>query len=755
MMHIPALAGAPLSSRTLPLMKHLDPAVVVFLLLSLAAAAPGRAAAQEPLLIPRLSGPIVLDGFGDEPAWAEVEPLPMVMHTPTFGGAPSERTEVRVAHDGQYLYVAGRMYDSDPSGIRATSLRRDDASLTNDWFSISLDTFGDRENSILFGVTPAGVRTDGTYNDPRGSIGFDWNTYWDAAVRRTEEGWIAEIRIPFSSLRFQERDGRVEMGMSVWRSIARKNEVSVYPAIPPRWGLFSIMKPSQLQPVVLEGVRGRRPVYATPYLLGGAGFTHALDAGRTGYDRRDQGVRDAGVDLKYGITNNLTLDLSYNTDFAQVEADDQQVNLTRFSLFFPEKRQFFQERASVFEFNTGGNDRLFYSRRIGLVGGRPVPLHGGGRLVGRVGGWEVGALHMRTDDFEQLPGERFSVVRLRRQVLDPSTYVGAIVTHRGGGTENTAYGLDALVRLFGQDFLTLNWAQTFTDGEAEVDGFDDRSLMRARWERRGVDGLRYTFDASRVGAVFNPAMGYIVRGDYTRLGDRIAYGWRQGRESRLLRTRLSLVGSMFLRNADGTTESSVVGPEWYVATKSGRSLTLGAATQYEDLRRTFRIADGVTVPVGSHRFQTAALSYSPSSASLLRAGASLEGGGFYDGWRVAAGVTPTWNASRHLELGGSYQVNRVEFPERDQALTAHVARLRTRLMLSTRLTGAAFVQYNSAADAVSMNFRVRYNPREGNDLYIVYNEGLNTDRFGFDPVRPFTHTRTLLVKYSHTLDLGF
>ncbi len=724
------------------------------LVLSLALAAPRPAAAQEPLLIPRLSGPVQLDGLSDELAWEAIAPLPMVMHAPTFGEVPSERTEIRVAHDGQYLYVAGRMYDSDPSGIRATSLRRDDASLSNDWVVINLDTFGDQENTNVIGVTPSGVRTDIAYNDVQGTLNFDWNTFWDAAVRRTEEGWFAEMRIPFSSLRFQERGGEVRMGMAVWRNIARKNEIAVFPAIPPKWN-FSILKGSQLQPVVLEGVRSRRPLYATPYLLGGTGFTNTLNAGRTGYDHRSQGVSDVGMDLKYGITNNLTLDLSINTDFAQVEADDQQVNLTRFSLFFPEKRQFFQERSSVFDFPTGGNDRLFYSRRIGLTSGNPVPLHGGARLVGRIGNWDVGLLNMQTNSFEGLPSENFGVLRLRRQVLNPNSYIGAIVTSRRGGSDNTLYGLDGLLRLRGQDYLTLNWAQSFTENEAEVDGLGARSLMRARWERRGVDGLRYAFDASRVGSVFNPALGYILRSDYTRLGDRISYGWRPGKESRLLRHMLSLEGAAYLRNRDGSTESSVIGPQWLLETKSGHTFTLSASTQYEDLPRDFRIADDVSVLEGRYRFQNAGISYSPSSASLLRSGASLEGGTFYDGWRVTAGITPTWNASRFLELGGAYQINRIEFPDRDQALTAHIARLRTRLMLNTRLSGAAFVQFNSATEAVSMNLRLRYNPREGNDLYVVYNEGLNTDRFGFDPVRPLTESRTLLVKYSHTVNLGF
>jgi hypothetical protein len=713
------------------------------------------ASAQERLTIPLLDGPVQLDGLSDEPAWQALAPIGMVMFQPTHGDEPTERTEFRVAHDGQYLYVAARMYDSDPGGIRATSLRRDDGSLTNDWFAFNLDTFEDGQDAVSFAVTPAGVRTDLTYNDPRAAINFNWNTFWDAAVRRTPEGWFAELRIPFSSLRFQDADGEVRMGMSAWRGIARKSEVSVFPAIPDQWGFVGVLKATQMQPVRLVGVRSRRPLYATPYLLGGAGHTTRLNGESTAYARAPERVRDAGLDLKYGITSNLTLDLTANTDFAQVEADDQQVNLTRFSLFFPEKRQFFQDRASVFEFATGGNDRLFYSRRIGLAGGRPVPLHGGARLVGRVGEWDVGLLTMRSGAVEGLAAENFGVLRVRRPVLNSSSAVGGILTTRSGATDNLVYGLDGLLRIRGEDYLTLNWAQSFTEDRGSAGGAVDRALLRARWERRGIDQLRYALAVSRVGSAFDPALGYQQRGDFLRLGDRISYGWRGGRESRLRRHALQLEGNAYLRNSDGSTESAALVPGWRLETKSGHEFAVSAAMQHEDLRSGFSLAEGVTVPVGVHRFRGAALQYVASDARLRRAGATLEAGQFYDGTRVAMGVTPTWNVSRHLELGGAYQVDRVEFRDRGQLLTAHVARLRTRVMLDTRLSGAAFVQYNSASNAISTNLRLRYNPREGNDLYLVYNEGLNTDRFGFDPVRPFSETRTLLIKYSHTVDLGF
>lgn len=713
--------------------------------------------AQEALVIPRLTGPIEMDGLSNEPAWEAVAPLPVTMQTPTFGQAPTERTEIRVAHDDHYLYASGRLYDSAPSGIQASSLKRDDGSLSNDWFVINLDTFRDRENALIIGTNPAGVRTDAVVpNDGQGGPNFNWDAFWDSAVRQTNDGWFAEIRIPLSSLRFQERDGRVVMGMSLWRWIARKNEMITYPAIPPRWGFLSVAKASQMQEVVLEGIRRRNPVYVTPYLLGGAGRSHALNAGKTAYDPAGQTTREVGLDVKYGITSNLTLDLTYNTDFAQVEADDQQVNLTRFSLFFPEKRLFFQERASVFDFSTGQNERLFYSRRIGLSAGQQVPIHGGARLVGRIGAWDVGVLSMQTASHGDFASENFGIARVRRQVLNQNSYIGAILTRRGGsGDADMAYGIDGLFRLFGQDYLTLNWSQSYASGAEEVGDALDRSLMRVRWERRGIDGLTYAVDASRVGDIFDPTMGFQLRHDYTRLGDQIAYGWRPGKSSPLLRQMVSLRGFAYRRNTEGSIESASVGPEWLVETKSGHVVTVGATSAYEDLDRDFRLSSEATIPIGSYRFHGVAVGYQAPGGALLRGSAALEAGSFYDGWQTTGRISPIWNISRHLEVSGLYQASRVAFPNRNQDLTAQVARLRTRVMLNTQFSVAGFVQYNSALDAVSTNLRLRYNPREGNDLYLVYNAGVNADRYGFAPVRPLLDSHVLMIKYSRTMGLNF
>jgi hypothetical protein len=727
------------------------------LLLCLAARALG---AQDPLTIPRLTSPVTLDGRIDESAWAEVQPLPMVVHSPTFGAEPSERTEVRVAHDGVYLYVAGRLYDADPSGIQAFSLQRDVMNLNNDYFGVVLDTFNDKENALTFFTTPAGVRTDFTIrNDANGDSphNVNWNAFWDVEVSRDEHGWSAEFRIPFSSLGFQERDGEVRMGLITWRSIARKNEFIIYPAVPPSWGGWSKFKPSQAQEVVLRGARRARPLYVTPYLLGGGTRTHALNGGGTYYEPIDDPAREVGLDLKYGLTDNLTLDLTFNTDFAQVEADEPQVNLTRYSIFFPERRLFFQERASVFDFNTGGASRVFYSRRIGLHDGKVVPILGGARLVGRVGSWDVGAMSMQTAGTEGVESENFGVVRLRRRVLNPNSYAGGIVTSRVGreGERNVVLGVDGVVRLFGEDYLTMVWAQSFDERASVSAGFLDESRHLFLWQRRTIDGLRYDAAFSRAGPGFVPAAGFDRRRDYARYGTTLGYGWRMSDSAPVLRHAVSIAGALFTGVSESSVETVELTPSYQVEWKSGHTVSLATTGTYEKLTGPFAIAGDVEVPAGEYRFGVAALTYGMPSGSPRRVELTAELGSYFDGRRGSVSVAPSWSVSRHLELGGFYRFDRLEFGPRDEELNVHVGRLRSRVMLSRSFSLDGIVQYDSRLEAAVTNLRVRYNPREGRDLYLVYNAGVNTDPDRLLPSPPRIGDQTFLVKYSHTLTRTF
>ena len=734
-----------------------------------------RAQSPEAVALPRLQGPIQLDGLSDEAAWQAIEPLPLTLYQPIFGGTPTERTEIRIAYDDDYLYASGRFYDSEPSGIRGNALERDGSSSGDDRFALILDTFNDNEAALGFITTPAGIRIDFTISrdaeifrssrssrSSRGGLpgNISWNTFWDVAVDRNEEGWFAELRIPFSSLRFQDNDGRVVMGFITSRYIARKNETISYPAIQPKW-TFGTMKPSVAQDVVLEDVYSRNPLYITPYALTGMNRSYQLNSAGSSYSPVDQPSRDVGLDLKYGITSNLTLDLTANTDFAQVEADDERINLTRYTLFFPEKRLFFQERANIFDLNIGPMNNLFYSRRIGLSEHGPVPIHGGARLVGRIGPWDLGFLDMQTarakfvteaDTVVTIPSENFGILRLRRQVLNENSYTGGMITSRIGsdGSANYAYGLDGTFRLYGDEYVTFGLVQTFENNGEEWDHPWSSVRFRPAWERRTKTGLAYELAYTYQGAAYNPGVGFKSRNDYSWIGRGISYAWMPAETSPIYRHNAGFYFSFHFRNEDDALESAYVGPSWTVEWKSGGRARVSTRMRYENLPDTLNLPEDNYVPPGAYTFSELDVSYQMPWTRLLRTGLDFEIGPFYDGWYVDLGASPSWTISRFFSLSGRYQFTRARFPARDQGFDTHIFGLRLQARMNTTLSASAFVQYNSAVDAIGINSRLRYNPREGTDFYLVYNEGLNTDRHGVAPVPPLTSSRTILLKYSTT-----
>ena len=727
------------------------------ILLSLVAVACGWAQ-ESTVVLQRLSGAVTIDGLSSEPAWRAIPPLPMTMYEPTYAGALTERTEIRIGYDNDYLYVSGRLYDSEPTGVRANSLYRDRTS-GDDRLGLILDTFHDRENALWFWTTPAGVRGDRALSNDGGSRNEDWNTYWEVATVQNDEGWFAEMRIPFSSLGFQDVDGRVVMGLIAYRYIARKNERQLFPALNPDRSFTTASRASK---VVLEGVKSQKPIYVTPYALGGFGQEAKLDALGTAYEHTDDVSRDIGLDIKYPVTSNLTLDLTVNTDFAQVEADDQQVNLSRFSLFFPEKRQFFQERSGIFSFNTigFGADRLFHSRRIGLHEGSIVPILGGARLVGRIGEWDVGLLNLHTArrGALDLPSENFGVLRLRRRVLNPYSYAGGMVTSRLGddGHYNLAYGLDAILRIFGDDYLRLRWAQTFDDDVIDAQGFDfmQAGLAQVQLNRRRNVGLNYWLTATWGGPDYQPELGFTTRRDFTELGWYVSYDWllREGTPLRTI-SPAQFFGFVTLRNEDRSLESALYEYNLDIAWKSGADIWADLEIHVEDLREPLTFTDGAEVPRGRYTFFRHEGGVGMPTGRLFRADLDWGIAQFFDGRRLDLGLSWTWNASRFLELSSQYQVNAIRFPDRDQGFNAHVLRLRIQAALNTKVSAQAFVQYNNISDAIAANVRFRYNFREGNDLWMVYNENLNNDRYRLDPVPPLTDSRTILLKYTYTFAL--
>ena len=541
---------------------------------------------QEKITVPLNQDNIIFDGMPDEGAWDHCVPIPVIAQTPIFGEVPTEKTEILITHDEDYLYIAGRLYDKEASKIMANSYKRDAMIGNTDWFGFLIDSFNDKQNALGFFTNPNGLRLDANViNDAfgRNPVNVDWNAVWDVKTSRTDDGWFAEIRVPFSTIPFQVENGSVTMGLISWRYIARKNEVIIFPEISTEFGEWSSWKPSQAHEILITDVKRKKPLYIAPYVIGG--ITSEANEVEGGYETDVNSKLDVGLDIRYGLTDNLNLDLSYNTDFAQVEADDQQVNLTRFSLFFPEKRLFFQERAGIFDFGFGRQDQLFYSRRIGIYDGAPVRIYGGARMVGRVGTLDIGVLDMQTEAVDTVASLNHSVLRLKKNIINDNSDIGLMLTNQMDfdGYYVNNIGFDSRLRYTKKDFINVKYAQTFSSDINNKLINPDAGRWFVSFLRQERIGLIYATSFSNAGEDFNPSLGFMQRENFFRIGHRLGYGWLPGETSVLQQHSLTYRGSWFRNNEIGETDSYFGGFEYSFNTKKGTFGSVQANYRHENI----------------------------------------------------------------------------------------------------------------------------------------------------------------------------
>ncbi|HLN21596.1 MAG TPA: DUF5916 domain-containing protein [Bacteroidales bacterium] len=745
----------------------------IYLLLLVVYSLSAQDKVSEQVILSRTESPVDFDGIPDEALWSAVEPFKMIMHSPSFGKEPSEITDVRMVYDSRYLYVGARLYYKDVKNIRSASFKRDYSGLGGDLFGFILDTYNDNENGVVFFTTPDGLRFDASVTrdamPPRPDqlpLNLSWNAFWDVKTKRDNEGWTVEFRIPLSSLRFQEINGEVRMGLIIRRWIPSNNEIDVFPAIPPEWGEYSTMKPSVAGDIVLRNVTPARPVQIAPYAMTGYARNNNLNNEKTEYQNREKKTLEAGADLKFGLSSNMILDLTLNTDFAQVESDDEKINLTRMALYYPEKRLFFLERASIFDFNSGGTNNLFYSRRIGLSDGsaEPIRIYGGAKLTGRVDKWEMGILDMQTgplysssNNNRELinPSENFGVARIRKQVINGNSYIGAIMTSRIGtdGSYNIAYGLDGIFRIRQNDYLTLMWSQTFEDSVSNSSALDPARFY-ALLEHRSKVGLGYDFGYSQSGIHYNPGVGFESIQDVINIRSSVSYGWMPGDKSpvyshgpefRLRYNRYIVDGSLMTMNPTFG---------WNLVTKNRWTADLSLVFNDENLKeRMVIIRNKISVDPGRYRFVNLKASVVTPQSKSFFSSFETEAGRYFNGNRFSIRAEPTWNVSRHFEFGGAYNFDYLDFSSRNITVFNHIYGIRALYMFSTRLSANAFIQQNSADHKIVSNIRIRYNPSEGNDLYVMFDEGRNTALDRETPTLPVYSRRAFMVKYTYTFNL--
>ncbi len=667
----------------------------------------------------RLPAPLRIDGKLDDVAYSLPSFSGFIQAEPHSGQPATERTEAWVFFDDDNLYVVARCWETHPERITANEMRRDSTAIQyNDLVSFSLDTFYDHRNAINFGVSVLGGRTDGQVTDER-QFNIDYNPIWNVRTGRFEQGWVMEAAIPFKSLRY--RAGREQVwGLIMRRQNRWKNEISYLVPIPQAQSNRGTMMISAAASVVgIEAPRGSRRIEIKPYVTASTTKDRALSTSSTG-------EANVGGEVKYGITQNLAADFTYNTDFAQVEADEQQVNLTRFSLFFPEKREFFLENGGIFNFggNTGGNvPVLFYSRRIGLTGSGTVPIEAGGRLTGRAGTFTVGAVNIRTSELGPTPATNFAALRLKRNILRRSN-LGAIYTGRSttqlGGSRNDVYGADGSFSFFSNLNAYAYWARSRTPTSAL--GGDDASY------RAEVDyaGDRYAAQVRylAVGSHFTPDVGFVRRSDMREVFTQFRFSPRTKKSGTV--RKYSWRGSLQrIANRTGRLESRDALGEFAIEFHNADRIAVTTDAIHEFLPRPFAIAPGVSIPVGVYDFANVRAAWAFGQTARFAGEVSVDRGSFYDGNRTILALSGgRVEATPRLSIQPTASMNRVEL--RAGAFTTTLVGTRATFTMTPLSFASALVQYNSSTHSVASNIRLRWEYQPGSELFVVYNEQRDT-----------------------------
>ncbi|MCU0256920.1 MAG: carbohydrate binding family 9 domain-containing protein, partial [Vicinamibacterales bacterium] len=699
---------------------------------------------------------IVVDGALDEPAWQRAPAASTFWQVQPDEGQPSsERTEVRILYTADTLYVGVLCHDREPGGIVVADSRRDSSLTETDSFTMILDTYRDRQNGFVFGTNPAGIEYDGQVtNEGQGGGGLaagqmqssgagsgfnlNWDGAWTVKTRLTGDGWTAEFAIPFKTLRFPA--GEIQTwGINFQRNIRRRNERAFWSPIPRQYDLNRVSLAGEVSGIAVPALRNLK---VTPYAL-----ANALASGADPVDGVVLG--DVGGDLKYTLTPSLALDATVNTDFAQVEVDEQQVNLDRFNLFFPEKRPFFLENAGFFTVGNPGEVDLFFSRRIGLAAdGETIPILAGARVSGKAGPYNIGVLEMQTDGRRGEPGDNFAVVRVSRDLPNRSAFGGIFVNRQGVGDEapdddhNRTYALDGKIGI-GQNAVVSGFvARTQTPG---VDAGREYAFnVRGRTNRPRYDvELGY----QEVGERFNPEVGFLSRSGYRKPDARLMTRFRPKDFLSLQELRPHVSYRAFW-GFDGFLESSFTHIDNHWQFRNAYEVHTGMNLTVEGVRVPFQIYPGVFVRPGTYRNAEAQLVFMTNQGAPVSLNLTSYIGGFFGGDRVTLNPVVRARLGDRLTSELSYSRNDVRLPEGD--FTTNLARLRVSYSFTTRSFLQGLVQYNDRADLWSMNLRFGWLQAANTGLFIVYND----TRYLYDLVaRPERTDRSLVVKFSRMFDV--
>ncbi len=653
-----------------------------------------------------VQGELLIDGKLDDPAWTHASPIGDFYQGESNEGLPAtERSEVRVLFDETNLYIGFRAFDTEPSKASARAIFRDESPSADDLAIIMIDAFNDHRSAIQFVTNINGVQVDLLQNgETTETRNRNWDTVWNAKGSRFEGGWDAEVVIPFKSLRFQPPASGEEaiFGIGFKRNIPRKNEEVFWPFVSNDSTWY---RPAELGH--LRGLRSIKPgrsIEVRPYVLGG------IDQ----YENEArEGRREIGGDAKWGITSGLTADFTVNTDFAQEEVDVQQINFTRFSLFFPEKRQFFLEGERAFLFGLPEEAEMVFTRRIGLSRlGEVVPIVAGARLSGRQGTYSIGAMNIQTNDARSLPAENFTVLRLRRDIFSRSN-IGAVFTNRQhGGSFNRVYGAD--INLYFKQVWTL---EGFV---ARVDETETRSGKDSAYGRFAYDTDRFGafYRYLDLGENFRPGVGFVRRPNSREHSGELRFSPRPSLSwIRQFHFKLPV---RYISTQQDFLETRERGIEFTTALESGDSVSFSLVNSLESIDEPFAIRPEVVIPPGSYNFSRFEARFSSFRRRYTVLNLRLGTGGFWNGQRDVITVGANYRINTNIGLSGDYEVNWIDLPS--GSFTTHLFASRIQVAFRKELVLMSLFQYNSETKDLSANIRFNWIPKPGSDFFIVYNE---------------------------------
>ena len=692
----------------------------------------------------RLSEPLTVDGVLDDPVYDQVPAAGgFLQQEPNEGAPASEDTRVWVLYDAENLYIAADL--EHPGPLMAGERRRDHMSIGwNDSFQIVLDTFYDRRNGFLFHTNPLGALYDAQVTDER-NTNSDWNTVWWVKSRTVEGGWTTEIRIPFRSLRYAAGGAQL-WGINFQRNIKHRNEKVFFTPTPQAYDRQALIRLSNAATLVgLEAPAGSRRMEFKPYAIGSQANAPLRDI-------NDEWSGDLGADFKFGVTDGLTADVTWNTDFAQVEDDETQVNLSRFSLFYPEKREFFLEGQGVFDFGgrqtrafggQGPSDAPipFFSRSIGISGGSAVPILGGARLHGRARAYTMGLMNIQTGTVGGLDVEstNFSAFRVKRDIFARSN-IGVIATHRNisadGSGANSLYGVDG--NFAPTENIRINSFYMATSDPGVETGHRAASYMGQF--RYDTDLIDVSAERLYLGEDFNPGMGFVRRRDFTKNGGSLTFAPRPRGIDRIRQFEFKLDANQYDR-PDGEMETREYNFEGRAIFESSDRLVVTHSLTEEHLLEGFPLSDEVRVPAGNYRFARSGIRFWLGTHRAVSGYVRYEFGDFFGGTRREVSYWGRAEVNQRFSMEPNISLNWIDVPGGE--VQAQVSRLRATYTVSPRSFVGALVQYNSAAQLMSANVRFRWEYSPGSDLFVVF----STNRDGDDGLSGLTD-RALVVKFT-------